>query len=110
MSQTPEAKVKASIKKILDAHKVYYFLPYQAGMGRAGIPDIIACFKGRFLAIEAKAGKGKTTALQDRELARIHAAGGTAVVINETNLSLLEAIIKAITGTHVNPKQLELDL
>lgn len=98
MAMTPEAKVKASIKKILDAHNVYHFSPYQAGMGRAGIPDIIACHNGRFLAIEAKAGKGKTTALQDRELSRIHAAGGTAVVINENNLQLLEDILTVITG------------
>jgi Holliday junction resolvase len=96
MAQTPEAKVKASIKQLLDTHGVYHFSPYQAGMGRAGIPDIIACFKGQFLAIEAKAGKGKTTALQDRELARIIAAGGRAVVINENNLQLLELIIMEI--------------
>jgi Holliday junction resolvase len=98
MAQTPEAKVKASIKKILDTHGVYSFSPYQAGMGRAGIPDIIACFKGQFLAIEAKAGKGKTTALQDRELSRINEAGGTALVINETNLHLLEEILTVTTG------------
>jgi Holliday junction resolvase len=98
MAQTREAKVKTSIKKLLDTHGVYHFSPYQAGMGRAGIPDIIACFKGQFLAIEAKAGKGKTTALQDRELARIIAAGGRAVVINEDNLRLLEIIILDIKG------------
>lgn len=106
MAMTPEAKVKASVKKLLDTHDVYHFSPYQAGMGRAGIPDIIACHKGRFLGIEVKAGKGTTTALQDRELSRINTAGGIAIVINETNMAELENILT----TSKNPNQMELDL
>lgn len=81
---TPEAKTKAACKKILDAEGVYYFMPFGGGYGRAGIPDIIACVNGHFLAIECKAGKGKTTALQDRELQRIVDAGGEALVVYDT--------------------------
>lgn len=69
-----------------------------SGMGRAGVPDIIACFKGHFLAIEAKAGKNKPTALQERELASIQKAGGHAMVLNEDNLDLLEFLINHIKG------------
>ena len=87
---TPEAKVKAAVKKMLAASEVYFFMPYQAGMGRGGVPDVIACKNGRFIGIECKAGKGKTTALQDRELAAITAAGGTALIINEGNLHELQ--------------------
>lgn len=87
---TPEALVKRNVKRILVECGVYFFMPYQAGMGRSGIPDVIACHKGHFLGIECKAGKGKTTALQDRELAGIAAAGGAALIINETNLQLLK--------------------
>ena len=83
---TPEAKVKVRVKKVLDEHKVYYFLPATGGYGRAGVPDIIACFNGQFIAIETKAGKGKTTALQERELSRIAESGGVTFVINEDNL------------------------
>jgi len=90
MAQTPEAKVKASVKKILDELHIYHFSPFQAGMGRAGVPDLICCYNGRFIGIECKAGKGKTTALQDRELAAIHAAGGFAYVVNETNIAELK--------------------
>jgi len=61
-------------------------MPPGMGFGRAGIPDIICCFQGKFIAIECKAGKGKTTALQDRELDAIRASGGMAMVVNENNL------------------------
>ena len=87
---TPEAKVKAAVAKILKTSGAYFFMPYQAGMGRAGIPDVMACKNGHMIGIECKAGKGKTTALQDRELAAIKAAGGSALIIRETNLQELQ--------------------
>lgn len=93
---TPESKVKQACVKIFKEHGVYYFFPVMNGMGRAGIPDIICCVKGKFLAVECKAGKGKTTALQDRELAAIQAAHGVALVINENNLTLLGDTIKEL--------------
>ena len=89
MAQTPEAKVKAAVRKLLVEFGIYYFSPAANGYGRAGIPDIICCFGGRFIAIECKAGNGVTTALQDRELAAIRTAGGMTMVVNETNIQEL---------------------
>lgn len=94
--KTPEAKVKDAVKKMLDASGVYYFMPAANGYGRAGIPDIVCCVNGYFLAIECKAGNGKTTLLQNREIARIIRAKGRALVINETNLNLIQEVFKGI--------------
>ena len=96
MAATPEKKVKDKVTAILRKHGAYYFFPATYGMGRAGIPDIIVCFNGLFIAIECKAGKGKTTALQDRELAAIKEAGGISTVINETNIELVEKILSEV--------------
>jgi hypothetical protein len=90
MAQTPEGKVKAEVRRLLTEFGIYYFMPAANGFGRAGIPDIICCFGGRFIAIECKAGKGVTTALQDRELAAIRTAGGMAMVVNESNIDELK--------------------
>ena len=87
---TPEKKVKDKVRKLLKEHGVYNFMPATHGYGRSGVPDIIACFNGRFVAIETKAGKGTTTTLQERELALIRQSGGTAMVINEENIHELE--------------------
>ena len=91
--RTPEGKVKDKVVKILKQYGVYYFFPVTGGFGMSGIPDIICCHNGRFIAIECKAGKNKTTALQDAHLARIRAAGGVAVVINEENVNGLAETI-----------------
>ena len=92
--RTPEGKVKDKVVKILKQYGVYYFFPVTGGFGMSGIPDIICCHNGRFIAIECKAGKNKTTALQDAHLARIRAAGGVAVVINEENVNGLAETIR----------------
>jgi len=94
MAKTPEGAVKAAVKKLLDEMGIYHFSPVQNGMGRAGIPDIIGCFRGRFLGIECKAGKGKTTALQDLELEKIRQAKGFAYVVNENNLQDLKELLQ----------------
>lgn len=91
---TPEGKVKAAVKKILTEAGAWYCTPLGAGYGRAGVPDFIVCHRGKFVAIECKAGKGKTTALQDRELAAIAGAGGHTFVIREDGLGYLKTMLK----------------
>ena len=88
MAMTPEKKVKANVVKQLKqlGKHVYYFFPATGGYGRSGVPDIVGCFNGKFFAIECKAGKNTTTALQEKELAAITAANGAAWVVNEENV------------------------
>lgn len=90
---TPEAKVKQRIKDILKELECYSFSPIGGAYSSRGVPDIIGCLNGVFFGIEAKAGKGKTTALQDRELQRIKDAGGIALVVNEENLDSLKTVL-----------------
>jgi Holliday junction resolvase len=94
---TPEGKVKRKAIAELQKLGMYIFFPATGGFGRSGIPDIIVCHRGLFLAIECKAGKGKTTALQERELARIRTANGVALTINETNIDLVRLVLTSIT-------------
>jgi Holliday junction resolvase len=94
MAATPEKKVKDKVVKLLKQYGAYYFFPATFGMGRSGIPDVVCCHKGAFIGIECKAGKNTTTPLQDRELAAIQSAGGTALVINENNMDELEGLLK----------------
>ena len=91
---TPEGKVKARVKKILEELGIWYFMPSANGYGRHGIPDFIGCFNGTFVAIETKAGKGHTTALQEREIKRILHAGGFALVVNEENVNELKRTLE----------------
>lgn len=96
MAMTPEAKVKASVRKVLDEYEVYYFFPASNGFGRSGIPDIICCVGGKFLAIECKAGRGTITELQGRELSQIASCGGVTMVVNEGAVSAVKVIVEGL--------------
>jgi RecB family endonuclease NucS len=85
MAQTPEGKVKDAIKRHLKALGAWYFMPVSNGMGQVGIPDIIVCYRGIFVAIEAKAPGKKTnvTENQKRVMEAIRTAQGWAWVCDD---------------------------
>lgn len=93
---TPETKVKRAVTKILDARQAYHFFPATHGYGRSGVPDIVSCYKGHFIGIECKAGKGTPTALQLKELRLIQEAGGVSMVVREDTTELLEQVLNDI--------------
>ena len=96
MAMTPEKKVKNKVVKQLKAAGAYYFFPATGGYGKSGIPDIIICYRGKFLAIECKAGKNTTTTLQRINIEQIREQGGMAVVINEENVETVSDILSLI--------------
>jgi Holliday junction resolvase len=93
MASTPEKKVKEKIVKVLKEEGVYYFFPATHGFGRSGVPDIICCVNGYFLAIEVKAGTNKPTALQVREIEAIRRCNGVAVVANDENWDTVRGLV-----------------
>lgn len=100
MAQTPEKRVKTKVESVLKAEGVYYFFPATHGYGRSGVPDIVACVNGRFLAIECKAGTNKPTALQVREIENIRKAGGVAIVANEANWDEVRPLVREMKGAN----------
>lgn len=93
---TPEAKVKKKVTTLLKERDLYFFFPATHGYGSSGVPDIVACCKGRFVGIEVKADakKNPPTALQCDNLARIEANGGVAVVVDAHGLDHLTQILE----------------
>lgn len=49
-------------------------------MTRSGVPDILACINGRFVAIEVKAEKGRPSELQLWNIEKIKESNGIAVI------------------------------
>lgn len=96
MARTPEKAVKNSVVKILNDLDAYYFFPATGGFGRSGVPDIVACYQGKFIGIECKAGDNKPTALQLRELDKIADHGGVSLVINELNIEAVRDALEVI--------------
>ena len=93
-----EKRTREMIDKILNKYKAWHFAPVNFGMGRDGVPDVIACYKGHFIGIEAKGWKTghKLTTAQAKTIEDIKAQGGKAIVINPFNLDELDALLGGI--------------
>lgn len=92
---TPEKKVKDKVKKLLTEYGAYYFMPATGGYGKSGVPDLVACIKGRFVGIECKANGGKPTALQEKNLMDIIGKGGISILVDETGIGSLKVLLDA---------------
>ena len=70
-----EGKFKEKVLKDLRSVEQLYVLKTQE-MARRGVPDLLICYKGKFIAIELKVDGAKPTKLQDIKLNEIRLAGG----------------------------------
>ena len=75
-----ERDVVAEIKKYLSSlgDDVFFWKEHGGPYGTSGVPDIICCYRGRFLGLEVKLPSGKLTELQKRAIEKINRAGGIA--------------------------------
>jgi Holliday junction resolvase len=102
-----ENAVKTRIRSILDAHGWKHW-PNSAGSHSvSGLPDRFALKAGQFMAIEAKFGSNKATALQRRFLSEVHEQGGWAFVVNEKNVHLLENCLEPAIDYVMDREELE---
>ena len=100
---TPEAKVlKACIKYLEDLD--CYVLRTSAGftsfdgrnvsIGRAGLPDILCCIAGKFVAVECKAERGRVSEAQQRQHEFIRRRNGIVIIphsVDELRAGLVAA-------------------
>lgn len=91
--KTFENQIKQELKK-MGAYHVKYF---GCAFTQAGVPDILSCVNGHFLAIEVKAEKGKPSELQKRNIHMIVKSGGTAVICKPDDFEDLKHIIFYLT-------------
>jgi len=73
------------LKYLKTLDKCYCFKEHGGSYGSAGIPDIICCYRGRFVAFEVKTEKGRTTKLQDLNIRKINEADGIAAVVRSVD-------------------------
>mgnify|MGYP001618050338 CR=1 FL=1 len=77
--KTPESFEKAEICKYLDSIGAWYFKPMMTGFGKAGVPDIIACYRKSLIGIEVKREGKEPTPKQELRMKEIQRCGGIAV-------------------------------
>lgn len=85
-----ENKIKAFLEQ-----QGAWFIKYWAGskFTKDGIPDILACVNGYFVAIEVKAKNGKPSELQKYHVREINEAFGFAVILYPQDWDLFKKLV-----------------
>lgn len=96
MGIVPEKDVKRDIRSLFNKYDVSFFMPIGGPYARPGVSDFIGCCQGTMLAVEAKATGKKPSAVQKDYLEEVIKAGGIALVVDDTNLFVLERILIAL--------------
>lgn len=90
-----EKQFENKVKKFLKDNGCW-FLKYWGGAAytKSGIPDILVCCKGRFMAVEVKAPNGKPSDLQIYNLRQIDRAGGLAILLYPKDYDLFKRLVE----------------
>lgn len=79
MTRTPESLIKSDIKDYLRQKGVFWSMVTGGPYSKVGDPDMVACYRGRYLAIEAKTYSGAMSAAQKIRMHQIFRAGGVFI-------------------------------
>jgi hypothetical protein len=88
-----EKDITAAIQRYLKTvPECFYFKEHGGQYGTAGLPDLILCYRGRFVAFEVKTPSGRPSKLQEITIAKIKAAKGEAFIVR--SVGEVQAILK----------------
>lgn len=93
-----EKTITNQILKYLKSQPECFAFKEHGGLyGTSGIPDIIVCYKGKFVAFEVKTENGKLSKLQEVTIRKIQSAQGLAFKV--TSLDEVKTILKEVMPT-----------
>lgn len=91
-----EKQFENKVKRWLKSKNIYHFKYFGNAFSTAGVPDLCLCVNGKFVAVELKAEKGKTSPLQDAHIEAIHNSGGIAIVLRPSGFDNFKKIIEVM--------------
>ena len=89
--------------KINKPYRGWFIKVWGGGMQKAGIPDLLLCVNGFFIAVEIKSKFGKLSTLQKINLSKINWSNGIAIVLYPDGFidfqSIINEVLKCDTRT-----------
>lgn len=77
----PEKTFENKVKTFIKAQDCWFVKFFANKMTKEGIPDVLSCINGYFVAVEIKAQNGKPSDLQIYHCEEIRKAGGFAFIL-----------------------------
>lgn len=91
-----ESNFQTKIIKYLESQGAYVIKYNASGISKTGVPDLLACVNGKFIAIEVKAPNGIASKLQEYNLKQIQKAGGIGLILYPKGFDEFKKIIENI--------------
>lgn len=95
-----EKNFENKIKKFLEDEGWWYVKYFANRMTKSGIPDILACVNGTFVAIEVKAPNGHPSELQKYHIRKLRESGATAIVLYPDQFENFKKMIRTMRDCH----------
>lgn len=98
---TPEGALKKEIKSYLKSRGIYWAIVPEGAFGKSGDPDLIACYKGLFIGLEAKTYEGRQSGIQQVRQKEIESSGGVYAIVRN-----VREVEEALERAEANQKEL----
>lgn len=89
-----ESTYTAKIKRYLKDNGCYVVKFFGCAYTQAGVPDLLACINGRFVAIEVKSDMGQPSQLQLANIHHIQQAGGIGMVLYPNDWEIFKGFVQ----------------
>lgn len=87
---------KKVIKYLKATPKTWFVKVWGGGFQRSGIPDLICCVNGVFIAVELKGGDGRVSELQKMNIRQINEAGGIGLILYPKGYEDFKKIVEEV--------------
>ena len=95
-----EKAFENKIKAFLKSKGAYFIKTHGDRFSRVGVPDIIACVNGHFVAVEVKAENSKPSELQLYHLDEIRKAGGHSFLLYPKDFENFKNFLENLLTSH----------
>lgn len=89
-----EKQFENKVKNYIEDHGGWQVKFFANRMTKSGIPDILACINGYFVAVEVKAEHGKPSELQKYNVQKINGSGGYAIILYPSQYEEFKQLVK----------------
>lgn len=97
-----EKNFENKLKKFLKDNNIWYVKYFANSFTKSGIPDVLACVNGYFVAIEVKAPNGEASELQIHNLSEIECSGGIGILLYPNDFEDFKMMIDNLLSEDVH--------
>lgn len=91
-----EKDFENKVKKYLKDKGAYVIKHHGGYFSKVGVPDLLICYKGKFLGVELKGDNGKPSPLQLHNIDLIKKSGGIGIILYPNGFKRFKELVEGL--------------